>query len=401
MVDSMGWPRALAVFGGGLVAAGFVGVGPVAAAPDDFASFKEQQGQAVERFQAQRQEEFQAYRRKIREAFEEYKEKAAAVWGEDNAAIPGRKQWVAYRDAMRQRRVVDFEEGTASYQVAVEPGNGDDESARQRLIDAISESVRQGADRRSIVDIAKNPDQVEPSGAPLLEGLFRTETGKPVTAENARDFAREAVEKGVEQSRVKGEDGKERMVVSAEIPMIPDHVRKRAEKYDHLVQKHAQRQELKPELVYAVMETESFFNPQARSHIPAFGLMQLVPVSGGRDAYRFVHGVDKAPSEEYLYQPGNNVELGAAYLHRLYYDYLDDIDNDQARMWCAVASYNTGAGNLYKTFSPDGDKSAAVRKINRMSADEVFRYLVEHLPYEETQHYVQKVRKKMPKYRRM
>ena len=153
MVDSMGWRRALTAFGGGLAVAGFLGAGPAAAAPDDFASFKEQQGKAVERFQAQRQDEFQAYRRKIREAFAEYKEKAAAVWGEENAVVPGRKQWVAYCDAMRQRRMVDFEEGTASYQVAVEPGNGDGEAARQRLIDEVAaniEAFKSGKDRNIV-----------------------------------------------------------------------------------------------------------------------------------------------------------------------------------------------------------------------------------------------------------
>jgi membrane-bound lytic murein transglycosylase C len=372
------------------------------AAAQDFQSFQEQRQEAVSGFQEKRTEEFQDYRQKIREAFSEYKEKAAAVWGEEKAAVPDRKQWVSYRDAMRERRMVDFEEGEARYQVALEPGEEDaPEAARDRLVDAIVESVLKGPDRRSIVDIAENPEQTESAGDPLLAGMFRTDAGKPVTEENAREFANKAVANKVKKSRVKGEDGKERVVVGAEIPMIPDHVRKRAEKYEGVVDKQAERQSLDPELVYAVIETESFFNPQARSHVPAFGLMQLVPVSGGREAYRVVHGVDRAPSEQFLYQPRNNVELGAAYLHRLYFDYMDDIDNRKARMWCAVAAYNTGPGNLYDTFAPEGGKSDAMAKINGMSGEEVFQYLVENLPYEETQHYVQKVRKKMPKYRRM
>ena len=41
--------------------------------------------------------------------------------------------------------------------------------------------------------------------------------------------------------------------------------------------------------------------------------MQLVPTSGGREAYRKAKGQDVAPSRDYLFDPANNVELGTAY----------------------------------------------------------------------------------------
>lgn len=393
--------RGLALVLAGLALA--ISVTPVAAAePSDFESFQKQRAEEVKDFQAQRSEEFRAYRRKILNAFAEYREKAAVVWGQDEAAVPGRKQWVSYRDAMRERRMVDFEQGKASFEIALEPGTTEvPESTRKRLIKAIVDSVSQGPDQRSITEIAREPDQAKPGGASILAGQLETATGEPVTEENAEEFARQTVRDNLRTSQVEGEDGKTRTVVSATIPMIPDHVRKRAERYEQLVNAQSQRQSLEPELVFAVIETESFFNPVARSPVPAFGLMQLVPVSGGRDAYRMVHGKDQAPSEELLYQPRANVELGTAYLHRLYFDYMAGIKNKQARLWCAVAAYNTGPGNLYKTFAPEGGKTAALHKINSMSSRAVFGYLVDHLPYKETQDYIRRVRDKMPKYQRL
>jgi hypothetical protein len=37
-------------------------------------------------------------------------------------------------------------------------------------------------------------------------------------------------------------------------------------------------------------------------------------------------------------------------------------------------------------------------KINSMNSEEVYRYLEKNLPYEETRHYVQRVRKRMNNY---
>ena len=67
------------------------------------------------------------------------------------------------------------------------------------------------------------------------------------------------------------------------------------------------------ELIYAIMESESSFNPMARSNIPAYGLMQIVPRSAGIDAYNFLYKEKKLLSSRYLYNPSNNIKMGTAY----------------------------------------------------------------------------------------
>lgn len=370
-------------------------------AQEDFESFQKEQREAAEEFREELTRSLKEYRLEIRRAFSEYREKAAEVWGGDNAAIPDREKWVSYRDGMRERKIVDFKQGTASFEIALPSGQEEiTESVKDRLAEAIVESITQGPDTRTILDIARHPDRREHGDDPLLAGLLETSSGEPVDGNNAGEFARDAVESRLHKSEIRGEDNRKRSVASVEIPMIPNHIRKRAEKYEPIVKEHAQAKSLRPELVFAIIETESFFNPRARSPVPAFGLMQLVPVSGGRHAYRLVHGVDRKPSEELLYQPRDNVQLGTAYFHYLYFTAMKDIRDTEARLWCAVASYNTGPGNLFRTFSAQ-DKSAAIRKINSMGSEEVFRYLRRNLPYEETRNYIRKVRRKMPKYRRM
>lgn len=345
-----------------------------------------------------RNEAFREYRAKIRRAFSKYRHKAADVWGEDKAVIPSREKWVSYCKEMCERRIVNFKQGFARYEFALEPGRETiSHKVKSGLIDSIVESITQGPDQRSMAKIAENPSKVVPGGKPLLSGLFAFSSGKKVTEDNAGKFARKMVRNRLTKRETRDREGRIRLIASVTIPMIPDHLHKRARKYEEIVKQQAKRRALSPELVFSIIETESYFNPQARSPAPAFGLMQLVPATGGLEAYRMVYGENKAPSEELLYQPEENVTLGSAYFHRLYFSYMEGIKDEMARLWCAIASYNIGPYNLYNTFSDKG-KSAAIRRINSKDSDEVFHFLINHLPSRQTQEYLREIRKNIPKY---
>src|SRR5687768_3672249 len=93
--------------------------------------------------------------------------------------------------------------------------------------------------------------------------------------------------------------------------------------YDAIVEEHATRHSLRPDLVRAVIQVESGFNPHARSPKGAMGLMQLMPATA-RDL-----GVHNA------YDPGENIRGGTLYLRQL----LDRFDGDEE---LALAAYNAG-----------------------------------------------------------
>ncbi|MCK5002454.1 MAG: DUF3393 domain-containing protein, partial [Gammaproteobacteria bacterium] len=352
----------------------------------------------------QAKDEFELYKAEIDAAFKEYRRKTGAVWGKDNK-MPGSKRWVSYIDKLNQRSVVDFEQGVVEVEIALPSTQRvDDEQARKQLEQALVKAMKQGDDKRPMQQIAQQPVS-QPSGKDVLAGQISLPDGAAASQDDYPSLA-SAAAAGASKKTLKGDDGKTRVVYQTQLKLVPDHIRVRAVKFQPLVNKYSTEFRVPSEVVFAVMETESMFNPTARSAAPAFGLMQLVPTSGARDAYRYVYKKDKVVSDTYLYNPENNVRLGAAYLRRINSGYLGGIKNEESRMLATIAAYNTGAGNVFRTFvgssyslsqyrKYNDYKQAALREINRRSSAEVYQYLRSNLPYAETRRYIKKVTERM------
>lgn len=118
-------------------------------------------------------------------------------------------------------------------------------------------------------------------------------------------------------------------------------------RYQPLIEAAAYRHGVLPELLHAVIRTESAYKPNALSHAGACGLMQLMPATAER--FRVTQ----------IWDPAQNIEGGAAYLRFL----LDLFDNN---LRLALAGYNAGEGAVQ-------------------------RYGNQIPPYKETQNYVRKV----------
>lgn len=103
----------------------------------------------------------------------------------------------------------------------------------------------------------------------------------------------------------------------------------RARMYDGLITEHARLNGVRPDLVRAVVQVESAYNPYARSPKGAAGLMQLMPAT----AQQF--GVKNA------FNPEENVRAGVAYLR----DLLNRYENNEE---LALAAYNAGPNAVDK-----------------------------------------------------
>ena len=106
-------------------------------------------------------------------------------------------------------------------------------------------------------------------------------------------------------------------------------------------------------------------------------------------AVRKAKGQDFIPSRDFLFEPANNVELGAAYLNVLSSAQLERIENPVSREYCVISAYNTGPRNVFKAFSTDS--ATAVTQINTLKPPAVYERLKGHLPYQETKDYLTKV----------
>jgi soluble lytic murein transglycosylase-like protein len=177
--------------------------------------------------------------------------------------------------------------------------------------------------------------------------------------------------------------------VEITIPLVASNLATPAQFYEPMVLQFAQDFNVSPALVFAVMETESHFNPTAVSRSNALGLMQIKPESAGRDVYKLVDFRLDAPTRDELFDPQTNIRIGTAYLSLLKYDYFGLIRNEDVREMIAISSYNGGLSTVWRLF---GDSPAqAVEQINRMNPRVVYRKLRYDHPSDETRRYLDKV----------
>ncbi len=288
-----------------------------------------------------------------------------------------KKEWVDYSDQYSTRSYVNFEKGDMVLATMIK-------TSETRVAELSKERIRR--------QLAKVLSSDNPSGRSILAGQIVDSRGQPVTPQTLDRYLNEEIFPKLRRDRqpIMGKDGVSRYKLSVPIKMIPDHTMVRARPYVPEVTRQSQRFRLRPELVMAVMHTESYFDPLARSHVPAYGLMQLVPIYGAREAYRHVYGRDRILPANYLYQPTYNIELGTAYLNLLIYKHFAIERNPVKNLYFSICGYNWGPTAIHR-------KIIRRYPTSNMTPEQLYMVLRQRTP-QETRDYLQRVTQRMPMY---
>jgi len=371
---------------------------PFTARSQSFKDYKNKEQQNLKQYKESEQKAFAAYKKQEQEGIEKLRKEIEEYWGKNGFVTSTHKNWVEYSADKKSRSDVDFKNGKATVQILLSQKEASDPAfVKKKLEDAVENLALTKGKTKDFSTPVEKPKALETK--PVLKGQLQTKEGNVVRASNVKQFAKEEVTPGaIQKENVKGKDGVQRTKFTINLNLAPDYIKVRAAIYQRDIAKYAQTLKLPSDLLFAVIHTESFFNPKATSSAPAFGLMQLVPSSGALDAYRFLYNHWKLITANYLFNPDNNIKLGSAYLKLLMSRYFSSVKDPDSRMLCAIAAYNTGPGNVARAFTGNTDPGRAIPYINKMTYPQLYNYLYRNLPYSETREYIRKVTQRMAMY---
>jgi len=382
---------------------------------NEYQAYLKQQQSEFNSYKKSLEEGFKEYKAELNKGFAEYKKSLSKYW--NNPELSSKTKFVEYSKDKKIKKKVDYENNYIEIDVIAKDKNKAKKEIAKSLYSLAIENTKTAFSKNPVLTkvnkkLATNPKLApviktsKPSKEPIVADMIFK---KPPTQKEVVNYAIKSVK--THKIEVKKSKVPSMNVYKIRIKLPSKSFLAKAKVYKNEVLKRANQFRLTPEFIYSIIHTESSFNPMARSYIPAFGLMQIVPSSAGADAYKMLTGKKKILAPSFLYNAKNNIWIGSAYLKRIYYGYMRKIKNPMSRLYCTIAAYNTGAGNVACAFNSHkkdskgrticsrraGDYNIikASSKINRMTPQQVYNYLLQNLRYDEPKHYLKRVTKRL------
>jgi len=375
----------------------------------EFESYKRKLAEAQTRYTDEQLARFNRYKQVVREGLSAYKQRVKKRWG--FAEVSTDHKYVVYSEDLTEKLIIDYRNNSISLQ-RLEGSRSED--ARELIEQTLSQQAIPSLRQSLAATLGLSTQQISVVADQLLSDQFQVASEKRLQANigDLEALKNKLEHKNLDATQTSRADQDFQATIASELQAtksilkqvndLPTNVTTevnvkkdplgKAMLYRKYVNTQSKKYGLPSSLIYGVMEVESEFNPRAQSPVPAFGLMQIVPMAAGVDANAFLNRGNNAPTRAELFQPNNNVLLGSTYLYILYNQYFKNVDDENSRLYCALAAYNTGMGNVASLFTPDGSKvmRPAIERINALSSNEVYQQIVNHA-HPETQQYLVKV----------
>ncbi|GAB7218529.1 membrane-bound lytic murein transglycosylase MltC [Vibrio comitans] len=301
-------------------------------------------------------------------------------WGKQQVKVAGKSNYVKYIDNYDSRAEVNFSTG----KITIETVASNDPKAHLKT--AIITTLLT-PDDPAHVDLFSSTN-IKLEGEPFLYQQVVDQEGKPIQWNwRANKFADYLIANKMKTKKV---DYK--IAHYVEIPMVATHSEVRSYKYADIVRRASQRYDIPEDLIYAIIKTESSFNPYAVSWANAYGLMQVVPKTAGADVFKLVKKKPGIPTPEYLFNPENNIDTGTAYFYILKNRYLKDVNNFLSLEYSMISAYNGGTGGVLNTFDRNS-RSNAMKNLNSLQPNQVYWALTNKHSNAEARRYLEKVTK--------
>lgn len=347
-----------------------------------FSEYKKSQNSEFNSYQ----KEFEEYKKAFKKSFSKYTKEIEKKW--PTKEISNKHKFVQYNKDFNTKTSIDYNEGIIKLSVIAK----NEEDARNKLSNSLENILNED------VKSAYKNDQLEQNISKVLNNKKKNNSNEKLISDILDSQIISKYKKETKLKKLKVVTYKNNKIFSLNLKIPPKAILDKARRYSNLIKINSKKQNIPQALIYAIIHSESSYNPMARSYVPAFGLMQIVPHTAGIDSYNYLYGKKRTLSSSYLYKSSNNIQIGTAYLHVLYFKYLRNIKDPQSRLYCTIAAYNTGAGNVAKTFTRKTNINKAAKVINKLSSKEVLKKLFKSLPYSETRAYLLKVNKRVAVY---
>jgi len=319
--------------------------------------------------------------RSIDELLASLKKAIEHKWGKANEEHPAQKKYVKYSNDYQARAIIDFENSWVQVEtIAIKNTNS-------LLAQAISTTLLTSNDP-SKTDIFSSRAPVL-GDEPFLYQQVLDQDKKAIRYRwRAGRYAKYLIDNQLKKRHSQG-----RTITSVRFSLVDNNIHLRKQKFSEFVLASARKYQIPASLIYGIIETESSFNPYAVSPANAYGLMQVVPATAGKDVYQKMKKKAGQPTKAVLFNPKQNIDIGSAYLSILKNSYLSKINQNQNKKYAIISAYNGGAGNVLRIFNSNRD--IAFKQINQLNALRFYNVLTTKHPKAESRNYLTSVRVKL------